>query len=136
MKHILIHGLGQKASSWNETTSYMTGQYTIICPELSLFIKDNVMFLPSTLSTKHLTKLFILGATMSPILVCKPSFIKINLAPNPPTYFSIILLYLITPKFKIKRLNHYDGEKGKTVSNNVYDAHVSNRHTTHTLTVV
>lgn len=40
MKHILIHGLGQKASSWNETTSYMTGQDTIICPELSLFIKD------------------------------------------------------------------------------------------------
>lgn len=40
MKHILIHGLGQKASSWNETTSYMPGQYTIICPELSLFIKD------------------------------------------------------------------------------------------------
>lgn len=40
MKHILIHGLGQKASSWNETTSYMTGQDTIICPELSLFIKE------------------------------------------------------------------------------------------------
>lgn len=40
MKHILIHGLGQKASSWNETISYMTGQDTIICPELSLFIKE------------------------------------------------------------------------------------------------
>lgn len=40
MKHILIHGLGQKASSWNETISYLTGQDTIICPELSLFIKE------------------------------------------------------------------------------------------------
>ncbi len=40
MKHILIHGLGQKASSWNETISYMTGQDTIICPELCLFIKE------------------------------------------------------------------------------------------------
>lgn len=40
MKHILIHGLGQKASSWNETISYLTGQDTIICPELYLFIKE------------------------------------------------------------------------------------------------
>ncbi|MGL5693585.1 MAG: alpha/beta fold hydrolase [Peptostreptococcaceae bacterium] len=40
MKHILIHGLGQDASSWNETISYMTEQDNIICPELSLFLKD------------------------------------------------------------------------------------------------
>lgn len=40
MKHILIHGLGQDASSWDETISYMIEQENIICPELSLFIKE------------------------------------------------------------------------------------------------
>lgn len=40
MKHILIHGLGQNASSWNKTISYMMEQDNIICPELSLFLKE------------------------------------------------------------------------------------------------
>lgn len=40
MKHILIHGLGQDASSWNETISYMMDKDNIICPELSLFLKE------------------------------------------------------------------------------------------------
>ncbi|CEN87624.1 alpha/beta fold hydrolase [Paraclostridium sordellii] len=39
MQRILIHGLGQKSSSFNETTSYMIGQDNIVCPELSSFIK-------------------------------------------------------------------------------------------------
>lgn len=43
MQRILIHGLGQKSSSFNETTSYMIGQDNIVCPELSSFIKgENV----------------------------------------------------------------------------------------------
>lgn len=40
MKHILIHGLGQDASSWNETISYMIEQDNIICPELSFLLKE------------------------------------------------------------------------------------------------
>lgn len=39
MQRILIHGLGQKSSSFSETTSYMIGQDNIVCPELSSFIK-------------------------------------------------------------------------------------------------
>ena len=40
MYNILVHGLGQKSSSWYKTISYMTEQDNAICPELSLFIKD------------------------------------------------------------------------------------------------
>lgn len=40
MQYILIHGLGQNSSSWNETISYMVKQDHVICPELSLFLKE------------------------------------------------------------------------------------------------
>lgn len=40
MKRILIHGLGQKSSSWNKTISYMMEQDNIICPDLSLFLRE------------------------------------------------------------------------------------------------
>lgn len=35
MKTILIHGSGQKATSWTETVSYMKNNDDILCPELS-----------------------------------------------------------------------------------------------------
>ena len=38
MQNILIHGLGQKSSSWNKTISYMVDQENIICPDLSSFL--------------------------------------------------------------------------------------------------
>lgn len=40
MQRILIHGLGQNASSWDETISYMKDKDNIICPELTLIIKN------------------------------------------------------------------------------------------------
>lgn len=40
MYHILVHGLGQNASSWNKTISYMAKHDHVICPELSLFLKE------------------------------------------------------------------------------------------------
>ncbi|MDV4150981.1 alpha/beta hydrolase [Clostridium sp. AL.422] len=40
MKYILIHGLGQKFSSWNETISYMVNKQNAICPDLSSYIND------------------------------------------------------------------------------------------------
>lgn len=40
MHNILIHGLGQNSSSWNKTISHMEKQDNIICPELSLLIKE------------------------------------------------------------------------------------------------
>lgn len=40
MKHIFIHGLGQKALSWNETISYMIEQDNIICPELYSLLNE------------------------------------------------------------------------------------------------
>lgn len=35
MNKILIHGSGHKATSWNETISYMEGKNDILCPNLS-----------------------------------------------------------------------------------------------------
>ena len=40
MKYILIHRLGQKFSSWNETISYMVEKENIICPDLSSFLVE------------------------------------------------------------------------------------------------
>ncbi len=37
---ILVHGLGQGASSWNPTISFLDNQRTISCPELSSFLKQ------------------------------------------------------------------------------------------------
>lgn len=35
MKKIFIHGSGHKATSWNETISYMENNKDILCPNLS-----------------------------------------------------------------------------------------------------
>lgn len=35
MAYILIHGSGHKATSWNETISYMENNKEILCPDLS-----------------------------------------------------------------------------------------------------
>ena len=40
MQYILIHGLGQDASSWDETISYMEEKDNAICPDLYLFIEN------------------------------------------------------------------------------------------------
>ncbi len=37
---ILVHGLGQEASSWNPTISFLDHQQNIFCPELSSFLKQ------------------------------------------------------------------------------------------------
>lgn len=39
-RYIFIHGLGQSPSSWNKTTSYLAEQDNVICPDLSLFLKE------------------------------------------------------------------------------------------------
>lgn len=36
---ILVHGSGHKASSWNETISYMADNRDILCPDLSSILK-------------------------------------------------------------------------------------------------
>ena len=42
MKYILLHGMGQNASSWDKTTSYLPDTVETVCPELSnFFIEDN-----------------------------------------------------------------------------------------------
>ncbi len=38
MKYILLHGMGQNASSWDETVSYLSNTVETICPELSDFL--------------------------------------------------------------------------------------------------
>lgn len=42
MKYILLHGMGQNASSWDKTTSYLPNTVETVCPELSnFFIEGN-----------------------------------------------------------------------------------------------
>ena len=38
--HILLHGMGQNASSWNETISFLPNTSEIVCPELSDFFSE------------------------------------------------------------------------------------------------
>lgn len=38
MKKILVHGSGHKATSWNETISYMKNDKDILCPNLSFIL--------------------------------------------------------------------------------------------------
>lgn len=40
MKYILLHGMGQNASSWNETISFLPNTSEIVCPELSEFFSE------------------------------------------------------------------------------------------------
>ena len=40
MKYILIHGMGQNASSWDKTISYLPDTAETICPELSNFFSE------------------------------------------------------------------------------------------------
>lgn len=40
MKYILLHGMGQNASSWDETVSYLSNTVETICPELSDFFTE------------------------------------------------------------------------------------------------
>ena len=40
MKYILLHGMGQNASSWDETVSYLSNTVETVCPELSEFFTE------------------------------------------------------------------------------------------------
>lgn len=45
MKYILLHGMGQNASSWDKTTSYLPNTVETVCPELSnFFIEGNCSY--------------------------------------------------------------------------------------------
>lgn len=37
MKYLLLHGMGQNASSWDKTLSYLPATIEMVCPELSIF---------------------------------------------------------------------------------------------------
>ena len=40
MKYILLHGMGQNASSWDKTISYLPDATETVCPELSNFFSE------------------------------------------------------------------------------------------------
>ena len=40
MKYIFLHGMGQNASSWDETISFLPDTTEIVCPELSVFFSE------------------------------------------------------------------------------------------------
>lgn len=45
MKYILLHGMGQNASSWDKTISFLPESAETVCPELSdFFTKDNCFY--------------------------------------------------------------------------------------------
>lgn len=41
MKYILLHGMGQNASSWDKTISYLPDATETVCPELSNFFSED-----------------------------------------------------------------------------------------------
>lgn len=41
MKYILLHGMGQNASSWDKTISYLPDMTETVCPELSNFFSED-----------------------------------------------------------------------------------------------
>lgn len=41
MKYILLHGMGQNASSWDKTISYLPDTTETVCPELSDFFSED-----------------------------------------------------------------------------------------------
>ena len=41
MKYILLHGMGQNASSWDKTISYLPDTTETVCPELSNFFSED-----------------------------------------------------------------------------------------------
>lgn len=41
MKYILLHGMGQNASSWDKTISYLPDTAETVCPELSDFFRED-----------------------------------------------------------------------------------------------
>ena len=40
MKYILLHGMGQNASSWDKTISFLSNDIETVCPELSDFFTE------------------------------------------------------------------------------------------------
>lgn len=40
MKYIFLHGMGQNASSWDKTISFLSGTNETVCPELSDFFAE------------------------------------------------------------------------------------------------
>ena len=40
MKYILLHGMGQNASSWDKTISFLPNDFETVCPELSDFFTE------------------------------------------------------------------------------------------------
>lgn len=45
MKYILLHGMGQNASSWDKTISFLPDNIEIVCPELSdFFVEGNCCY--------------------------------------------------------------------------------------------
>ena len=40
MKYILLHGMGQNASSWDKTISFLPNDIETVCPELSDFFTE------------------------------------------------------------------------------------------------
>ena len=41
MKYILLHGMGQNASNWDKTISYLPDTAETVCPELSVFFSED-----------------------------------------------------------------------------------------------
>lgn len=45
MTLIMLHGMGQNASSWNETVTFLPSEISVVCPELSdFFIKGECTY--------------------------------------------------------------------------------------------
>ena len=45
MKYILLHGMGQNASSWDKTISFLPDNTEAVCPELSDFFTEGTVII-------------------------------------------------------------------------------------------
>lgn len=100
MQHILIHGLGQSSSSWDKTISYMEKGDYVMCPDLSLFLKE------MDVSYANLYKKFseYCDNISEPINLCGLSLgavIALNYAIDNPE--KVKSLVLIAPQYKMPK---------------------------------
>lgn len=99
MKLLLLHGLGQSAASWNETTALLPAEWEISRPELSRFLDGNFTY-------EHLYEGLRgeLEKQSAPSVVCGLSLgavLALNLAIDAPEL--VKKLILIAPQFQMPK---------------------------------
>lgn len=100
MQNILVHGLGQDSSSWDETISDLAKGDNFISPNLSLFLKDG----DASYSTLYKSFSEYCNTHSKPLNLCGLSLgavLALNYAIEYPT--KVESLILIAPQYKMPK---------------------------------